>query len=272
MAAPSFSAFASAISHPFTPSERWHVAKYLGLAVLITFSQLLWLSKDAFRYKDLMSWDITVAWLLNLVTLAVAVMMIQAAKKTRTVLIDNNAVVYATPIIANVLALILCYFPESNGLTWLFWLTSILLAVFEVVLWVLWAECHASARSRYSLGHVTVSFGAVFVAAVLLSLFLPDNIVPAFISALPTLSGILLWSTLKHVDKTFPPLLPRSMSAAVRPNIIVICVVVFSMCAVCTFVGGNDSPVRLNGIVWADRGNVIRRRDAARARPYPYRL
>lgn len=238
MAAPSFSAFASAISHPFTPSERWHVAKYLGLAVLITFSQLLWLSKDAFRYKDLMSWDITVAWLLNLVTLAVAVMMIQAAKKTRTVLIDNNAVVYATPIIANVLALVLCYFPESDGLTWLFWLTSILLAVFEVVLWVLWAECHASARSRYSLGHVTVSFGAVFIAAVLLSLFLPDDIVPAFISALPTLSGILLWSTLKHVDKTFPPLLPRSMSAAVRPNIIVICVVVFSMCAVCTFVGG----------------------------------
>lgn len=237
MGAPSLSALAAAISHPFTPNERWHVAKYLGLAILTGFSQLLWLSKDAFRYKDLMSWDITIAWLLNLITLAVAVMMIQAAKKTRAVLIANS-VVYATPIIASILALILCYFPEVNGLTWLFWLTSILLAVFEVILWVLWAECHASARSRYSLGHVTVSFGTVFIVVVLLSLFLPDNIVPAFISVLPTLSGILLWSTLKHVDKTFPPLLPRSMSIAVRPNITVVCVVVFNMCAVCTFVGG----------------------------------
>lgn len=238
MGAPSLSSLAAAISHPFTPNERWHVAKYLGLAILTGFSQLLWLSKDAFRYKDLMSWDITIAWLLNLITLAIAVMTIQAAKKTRAVLIANSVVVYATPIIASILALILCYFPEVNGLTWLFWLTSILLAVFEVILWVLWAECHASARSRYSLGHVTVSFGAVFIAVVLLSLFLPDNIVPAFISVLPTLSGILLWSTLKHVDKTFPPLLPRSISIAVRPNITVVCAVVFSMCTVCTFVGG----------------------------------
>lgn len=221
------------------PAERrWHGAKYIGLALLTSFGYLLWLTEGVFFFRGLMTWEVTVAWLINLATMAATIPAVVLLTGKERHLITRNRIVVGVPTAASLVTLALCFSPEGPIATALFYAIAGILGVLEVVMWSLWAECTACARSRYSLGHVGVTFGVTFVGAYLLVAAVPVGAIPVLVSLLPLLSGVFLWYTRRCSGTEFPPLLPRAVASSVKPNMRVVSGVVFTASIAGTFLCG----------------------------------
>ena len=221
------------------PAERrWRGAKYIGLALLTCYGYLLWLTDGAFYFRGIMTWEVTVAWLVNLATMAASIPLVVALTGRGRHLIVDERFVVGMPVATCALTLGLCYTPEGAGATVFFYVCAGILGVFEVVMWSLWAECTACARSRYSLGHVGVTFGVTFVCAYALVAVLPKELIPLFVSALPLLSGVFLHRTRRCSGTEFPALLPRALAAAVKPNMRIVSGVVFAASVAAAFLCG----------------------------------
>ncbi len=221
------------------PSDRrWHGAKYIGLALLTCYGYLLWLTEGVFYFRGLMTWEVTVAWLVNLVTMAATIPFVVLMTSKGRHLIVSDRFVMGIPIATCVLTLGLCYTPEGAGATAFFYVCAGILGVFEVIMWSLWAECTACARSRYSLGHVGVTFGVTFVCAYVLVAIMPKGAIPLLVSVFPLLSGVFLCRTRRCCGTEFPALLPRSLAASVKPNMLIVSSVVFTASAAATFLCG----------------------------------
>lgn len=227
-------------SAPHSSAPRRVAAKYLGIALLATYTSLLWLVDGSFYFRPVSSDSITGAWLINLITMSlVLVILLVICRRTRH-LIRHRALVFVIPPATSAVSFAFCYLPVLPG-TWgtvLFLGLSVALGALLVIMWVLWAECHACSGSRYSLGVVCTAFGTTFIVSVGICLVLPREVLPGFVSLLPGASGALLMSTVRHSGTRFPPLMPKSVASEARPTMVVVCAVSLVTTTACSFLGG----------------------------------
>lgn len=233
-------------SKPATPStpNQFNIAKllrngkYLGLALLAAYSNLLWLTEGTFYYRSITNWDVTIAWIINLVTLAATLPAVLFFLGRNKHLFEHRSASIVVPLATTIISLALCFYPPEPVTTLGFYILSFLLGVAESLFWILWAECHTCGRSRYSFGHIGITFGVTYIVSIAVVLLLPPIMLPVFVSILPAISGVLLVLSRKEVGTTFPVLLPKKAAAIAYPNVRVICIVCFSACGICSFLGG----------------------------------
>lgn len=104
-------------SKPATPStpNQFNIAKllrngkYLGLALLAAYSNLLWLTEGTFYYRSITNWDVTIAWIINLVTLAATLPAVLFFLGRNKHLFEHRSASIVVPLATTIISLALCF-------------------------------------------------------------------------------------------------------------------------------------------------------------------
>jgi len=112
-----------------------------------------------------------------------------------------------------------------------------LLGLSNALLWILWGERYALAHAKFSIRHVSPTYGVCFLVSMLFAVFLPAHFATFFVALLPMLSGGMLLLRRDLVkDMQYPRLLPRSTAHKGFKSILTVCLISFVTSVACYYI------------------------------------
>jgi len=224
------------------PESRLHALvevpalKYLGFSLLLAWRYCLWFVPQIFGVTHLLNDVVTLSWLIDLASSVIAFFLIPLILGRKRHLSDYRPVLPLASLAAGAATGGLTLYAGSTGSPLAASVCAAVLGVSAAVLWLLWGERYAHTRANFSIKHIAPVLGLVTLAALALASFLPTPSGVIFVTALPLISGGILFFTRRSAaDEPFPPLLPKNTSRDALRNIIVVCLISFVTSAACYF-------------------------------------
>ena len=196
--------------------------KYVGFSLLMAYHYVMWFSPSSFFQTDLLTGSVTAAWLCNLVATALTLIVVAAVLGRKRHLSDKVWLSRTIAVLLVVVTALLLYGAPVISHSFVIYLVSFIAGIFEGLMWVLWGESLTRARANFSVAHIGTTFGATVFLAMLVSLFLPADLVPLFVVILAALSGVFLYVHRK-IPASYPVLLPHETVKPAYPSVIAVC-------------------------------------------------
>lgn len=211
---------------------------YLGLVLILAWFYCLWFEPNSFYGVELLSWNVTVAWLASIFVMAATFVLIPFGLRKRRALSDFK---YLGAVCTGVLCLgtlvlneAVNRFPFALGC----FVIPGLIGASAAVLWILWGELYARNHMDYNEKQLGTAFGIVVIIGMVLVFALPPLIGTIITAALPLVSCILLYRENKTADegkKSYPRLLPKETRWALKRHIVIVSGTAFLANVICYF-------------------------------------
>lgn len=209
--------------------------KYLGFALLLVYHYTLWFVPDSFFNTQLLSNQVTYAWVANLAATAVSMLIATACLGRERHLSSHKALNVILPILLIITTLALEYlpafFPDHLPITPL----AVIAGVLEGLIWILWGEYLTRTRAKFSVAHIGSVFGGLLLFCMIVGMLLPSGITPVFNCLLLAASSYLLLVSDRNAECPFPQLLPKRTVQKVLLNIGIVCFIAFFASTACYF-------------------------------------
>lgn len=209
--------------------------KYLGFALLLVYHYTLWFVPDSFFNTQLLSNQVTYAWVANLAATAVSMFIATACLGRKKHLSDYKALTVILPVLLVVATLLLEYLPAFFPGHLVINLFSVVAGALEGLMWILWGEYLTRTRAKFSVMHIGSVFGGLLLACMLIGMILPSIITPVFNVLMVAVSGYLLVISERNADCCFPQLLPKRTVQKVMLNVAIVCGIAFVTSTACYF-------------------------------------
>jgi len=207
--------------------------KYLGLATVLSWHYCLWFVPGAFPGRTAPDDLVTVGWLTTLTSTVATVTVLARILGRARHLPHTPALIWAVAGTGAAATLVVTcsdgpFAPVAIGAG------SAVLGASAGCLWLMWGERYAAQRARFTVGRIAPIYGATLLTSLGLTVVLPGLAAPAFIAALPLLTGGLLHASWRLAPRhAFPPVLPRKTARHGRAGILTVCTISF----VAAFIG-----------------------------------
>lgn len=198
--------------------------KYLGFSLLMAYHYVMWFSPSSFFQTDLLTANVTIAWLSNLSATALTLIAMALFLGRTKHLSDHALLSRVVAIMLVVITALLLYGAPLTRHSFVIYIVSCIAGIFEGLMWVLWGESLTRARANFSVVHIGTTFGATVLIAMIVSLFIPAEFSPLFIMLLAALSGVFLYVH-KKIPSAYPVLLPRDTVKPAHPSVLAVCCV-----------------------------------------------
>lgn len=209
--------------------------KYLGLTLVLAWHYCLWFVPNSFPVTFLLEDRITFAWLFALAAAAVAPLTLAWRLGRTRHLVAGPALVWLVSGAGALSTVMLSSIGMLAATPWLAYGSALVVGACAGVLWVLWGERLACQRARFTLSRVAPTYGGVLLALVGITYALPGWSAPAFVAALPLLSGVLLRTHVREFPQCPPRLLPVKASVQGKQTMITVTVISFAAAYVCYY-------------------------------------
>lgn len=196
--------------------------KYVGFSLLMAYHYIMWFSPSSFFKTDLLAGSVTAAWLCNLVATALTLIVVACVLGRKKHLSDRPLLSRVIAVLLVVVTALLLYGAPLTRQSLVIDIFSFIAGALEGLMWVLWGESLTRARANFSVVHIGTTFGATVLIAMLISLFLPDFLVPLFVVLLAAFSGVFLYVH-KQIPSSYPVLLPRDTVKPAFPSVMAVC-------------------------------------------------
>ncbi len=180
------------LSREFIKSNIDKTRPFLGFAPLFAWHFCFWFAPTSFPFAELLSDEITGAWLIYLLS-SVIVLLVSAAvlRNKRRLRSEGNLYVLA-PVALCTLSLLFSFGMAAIGSPLQMYVAAIFLGAVESFCFLLWGERLASTECDATSTAAVVAIGSVVFASFLFTMLLPGVLAPAFVAALPLISGLVL--------------------------------------------------------------------------------
>lgn len=212
------------------------ITLYLGISLLIAWFHCLWFVPNAYLQVELLSWQVTVAWLVMLAASTLTLFLTPLLLRNARHLSDLKAPLYLTPAVLSIGGLVFCAFiSQAESLAFVAFLPAVL-GVFNALLWIQWGEWYATIRASYHVGQVALTVSAVVIFSLLVSVLLPPLACDVFIALLPVASSWFLVRIRRSATcLEYPKILPQAERRKGFANAIVVGGICAAACAACYF-------------------------------------
>lgn len=183
---------------------------YAGVALSLAWFSCVWFVPQAYANVELLSYEVTIAWLAMLGISALTMFAVPALLGTARHLSDSKVGLIAAPSIMAVSgALFMLCLSSESGLFFAL-ASAAIMGVSSAVLWLQWGEYYAAIRATYHISQVAPTVGIVILCSLAVTTLLPQPASALFASSLPLLSAALLLSVHKRAPRIdYPRLLPK---------------------------------------------------------------
>ena len=203
-------------------SLRNPASKYFGFSLLLAYHYVMWFIPESFYQTNLLSFGVTTAWIANLLGTVVAMVIFALMLGRDKHLLTHRLARCGTPIVLCILTLTMQYGCHIFNSDTPLYMLSFAAGALEGLMWIMWGERLIKSRAKFSVIHIGAMFGCTLFATMFLAVFLPDIVVPIFVTSLLLLSAGFLLSQTHVAFADFAPLLPKkSISGAMRSIVMV---------------------------------------------------
>lgn len=206
---------------------------FLGFAPLFAWHFCFWFAPTSFPFVQLLSDEITGAWLIYLLSSVVVLLICAGVLGNKRHLRSEGNMYVLAPVALCTLSLLFSFGVAAIGGPLQMYITSALLGAVESFCFLLWGERLASTEYKGTSASAVVSIGVVVVISFLVTMLLPGVFAPAFVSALPLVSGLILVSDGSQPDAKI--LKPQALRKRADRNIAIVSAVSGIVSLACFF-------------------------------------
>lgn len=203
---------------------------YFGLMSMLAWFYCFWFVPDTFRETDLLSWTVTLSWIVFLAATTVALLVVSLMLGRNQSLEQEHRYLSEIPWLDAAVAIAL-----SLGGLLLQMRTDVLpdwmiayglptvLGTAYAVMWILWGERYARLTVPYSALKVSTAYTCVVLAGLAVVYALPPIVNSVATAIIPLLTLWAMRSKSSRDHGEYPKLLPRKTRDGIRHNLIVVC-------------------------------------------------
>ena len=211
------------------------ILKYVGLSLLLAYHYVLWFVHDSFVDTQLLSNQITYAWLVNLVATSLSMLVTGVLLGRKRHLSDVKWLSYGLPVALGLCTLVLQFLPGLHPGNLAIFAMAFLTGAMEGLVLILWGECLTRLHAKFSVVHIGTTFGATLVLCIGIGSVIPSFLTPFFTALLAIASGVLLVLMSTRIEGSYPQLLPRKTSRRALINVFIVCGISFLTGIACYF-------------------------------------
>lgn len=209
--------------------------KYLGLTLVLAWHYCLWFVPSSFPITFLLDDRVTFAWLFALAAAAAVPLALAWRLGRSRHLTAEPALVWLVAGAGATGTVVLCSVGMMTATPWVAYGAAFAVGACAGVLWLLWGERLACQKARFTLSRVAPTYGGVLLALVGITYLLPGWFAPAFVAALPILSGVLLRAHVREFRQCPPRLLPAKVSVQGKRTMIAVTAISFAAAFACYY-------------------------------------
>lgn len=210
--------------------------KYIGLALMLAWHYTLWFVPSAFPNTGLLSFGVTISWLIMLGASVVTLFLTPLILGRKRYLSSRRWLFWVTPLVLSLgtLFLTLVAFSFESPLSG--YIVSAILGVGSAFYWILWGEFCAKIKANFSINHIGPVVGITLMVSVTIAAILPPPFASFFAALLPLISGLALTGATKNnPTAAFPAQLPASTTKDAIKSMIIVCLISFVASIACYF-------------------------------------
>lgn len=165
---------------------------FLGFAPLFAWHLCFWFAPTSFPFTALLSDEITCAWLVYLLSSVIVLLACAAMLRNKKHLSSSGPLYVIAPVALCALSLLFSFGISLLGGPLQMYIAPAALGAVESFFFLLWGERLSSLEFNGTSTAAVVAIGSVVVASFLATMLLPGMLAPAFVAALPLVSGLTL--------------------------------------------------------------------------------
>jgi len=203
---------------------------------MLVWHYCFWFAPEIFVHTPLLDDAITFAWLINLGSSSLTMLLAPLALRNKRYLTSHRAIGIVCPLVLSSGTLYLALFSSAFDNMFTAGSVSLVLGVCFGVLWIYCGEYHIKHHESFDISRVALFFGLTLLASLLLVTYLPSPLNPIFVSILPLIIGVTLLLPRKKVSKpSFPLLLPAKKQYDVLRTVIKVCIMTLGISIACYY-------------------------------------
>ncbi len=209
--------------------------KYAGFSLLLAWHYTLWFVPHSFVSVPLLDDRITYAWLVNLGSTMLFLLLIALVLGRKRRLSSYRWMRVAVPALISACTLLLSLWAAQLAAPAPAYVLAFALGLAEAALWILWGERYACVKANFSIRHIGTMFGVTLLACIAVAWTLPPFASSIFTALLPLASGALLIAAWRDGKRRFPVLLPEHAARGGLKNMAMVSAITFLASVACYF-------------------------------------